>query len=56
MMCAKIFDSEMGGGMPSLSRRRDAGTVEETTEEDAQELLREINRMTDRLGAAALSR
>lgn len=51
---ARIFDDEMDSGMLRHSHQRDAGHVE--SEDDAAELLKAINRATDKIGASALSR
>jgi len=55
-LAGKVFDTDMGGGMPRQSRRWDAGNVEEKYDDEAQELLRAMNRITDKMGAAALRR
>jgi HK97 family phage prohead protease len=53
-ICAKVFDDESGGGMPPSSRRWDAGPVEH--EDETEALLKSLDRATDRIGAAAISR
>jgi hypothetical protein len=53
VLTAKVFDDEMDSGTLGFSRLRDAGHVEN---EDEAELLKAINRYTDKIGAAALSR
>lgn len=52
-VCAKVYDAGPGSEMLLPSRRCDAGTVES---DEAAELLKSINRATDKIGAAALSR
>jgi uncharacterized protein len=51
--CARVYTDAKGGGMPRLARR-DAGEVE-AVDENAAELLKSINRLTDAMGSAALS-
>jgi hypothetical protein len=51
-LCAKVFDSEVDGGMPRHARRWDAGPVES---DETAELLKAINGLTDRIGADALT-
>lgn len=53
-LCAKVFDAPSSGGKPSALGRWDAGNVE--SEDEAAELLKAINGLTDRVGAAALTR
>jgi HK97 family phage prohead protease len=53
ILTAKVFDDEMDSGTLRQPRLRDAGNVESDEE---MELLRSINRWTDKVGAAALSR
>jgi hypothetical protein len=53
-LASKVFDDEPSGGMPLSPRRWDAGTVE--SEDEATELLKAINGLTDRIGADALNR
>jgi len=52
-LASKVFDAETDSGMLRRSLQRDAGPVESADEAD--ELLRSINGLTDRIGAAALS-
>jgi HK97 family phage prohead protease len=53
-VCAKVYDAEPGGEMPQPSLRWDAGDVE--SKDEAAEVLKAINGLTDRIGSAALSR
>jgi HK97 family phage prohead protease len=53
-VCAKVFDAEPRSEMLPTPRRWDAGDVE--SEDEAAELLKSLNRITDKVGAAALSR
>ncbi len=56
-ICAKVFDNDHhSGGMPLSDRRWDAGHVEEKSDDEAQDLLRHLSRIEDRIGAAALRR
>lgn len=53
-VCAKVYDAGPGSEMLLSSRRCDAGNVE--SDDEAAELLKSLNRLTDLTGAAALSR
>jgi uncharacterized protein len=55
-LAGKVFDAEMDSGMLRHSRQWDAGPVENDEEIAAAELLKSMNRFTDKVGAAALIR
>ena len=52
-VCAKVYDTEGSRGMREEPRRWEAGAVDDP---DATELLKSMHRLTDRMGAAALTR
>jgi HK97 family phage prohead protease len=55
-LAGKVFDAEVDSGTLRHSRQWDAGPVENDEERQAAELLKSLNRFTDKVGAAALSR
>lgn len=55
-LAGKVFDAEVDSGTLRHSRQWDAGPVESEDERAAAELLKSLNRFTDKVGAAALSR
>lgn len=53
-ICAKVFDAGAASGMLDTPRRWDAGDVD--NDDEAQALLKAIDGLADKLGAAAISR
>lgn len=53
-LASKVFDGETDSGMLRRSIQRDAGLIE--SEDEAAQVLKSINALTDKFGAAAISR